>query len=87
MTGIPDSAYDFKEDLFRERRNATESAGVPYNPESLISGAEFEDGTWQYPRQWPDRETYLRAVGGHLTSEEILRIAPRVKPAEAVSVA
>lgn len=70
----------FRQDNFAERRNATESAGVGYDPESLLTGAEIAAGlTYHDKRQWPSEEVYKDAVAGKFTPEEIVSIAPRVK--------
>ncbi len=77
MTGV---ANYFQGDTFAERRNATESAGVAYDPESLLTGAEIAAGLgYQDRRQWPDEETYRRALEGRFTPEQVASIAPRVK--------
>lgn len=77
MTGI---ANYFQGDTFAERRNATPSAGVTHDPESLITGAEAAAGlTYRDKRVWPDEETYRRAVEGRLTPDQIAAVAPRVK--------
>lgn len=76
---VPESAA-FKQDLFQERRNASESAGNPYDPESLLTGAEIAAGLGYYDRRhWPSRELYRLAVSGRLTPDEVAKIAPRVK--------
>lgn len=77
MTGI---ANYFQGDTFAERRNATPSAGVAYDPESLLTGSEEAAGlTYRDKRVWPDQETYRRALEGRLTPEQVAAVAPRVK--------
>ncbi len=79
MTGIPNY---FQTDNFRERRNSGESAGVRYDPESLLTGAEEAAGLGYHDKRvWPDAETYRLATEGKLTSEQIAQIAPRVRVA------
>jgi hypothetical protein len=83
MTGI---ANYFQGDTFAERRNATPSAGVAYDPESLLTGAEIAAGLgYKDRRVWPDEETYKRAVEGRLTPEQVAAVAPRVKVAPHVT--
>jgi hypothetical protein len=83
MTGI---ANYFQGDTFAERRNATPSAGVAYDPESLLTGAEIAAGLgYRDRRVWPDEETYKRAVEGRLTSEQVAAVAPRVRVAAHVT--
>ena len=78
----------FEKDLFSERRSGTcFTCGNPWDPESLISGAELAVGmtyanskrNWGYTT--PTRETaealYADAVSGLLTPDEVLEIAPR----------
>ena len=50
-----------------------------YDPESLLTGAEEEAGmTYENSRRnWPDEATHAKAISGYLTTEEILRVAPR----------
>ena len=77
MTGIPNY---FATDNFAERRNATESAGVAYDPESLLTGGEEAAGLgYKDRRVWPSKEVFVRAVSGEYTPEQIAAIAPRVK--------
>ena len=79
----------FARDLFALRRGGTQgrtdehndtglffTAGNPWNPESLLIGSELEAGLYG-PRNWPDYDTYQRAVRGELTVDETLRVAPR----------
>jgi len=81
MTGI--SNY-FQGDTFSERRNNSPAAGVAYDPNSLLTGAEIAAGLgYNDPRVWPDTETYRRAVEGRFTPEQVASIAPRVKVAAA----
>ena len=80
MTGV---ANYFAGDTFQERRNATPSAGVAYDPESLLTGAEEAAGlTYRDKRVWPSEEAYKRAIEGRFTPEQIASIAPRVKVAQ-----
>lgn len=81
----------FEDDLFSLRRSGTAfAAGNPYDPESLLTGGEIQNGlTYTNSRRnWPDEATYLEAVGGGMTREEILRIAPRafLEPEEKVDL-
>ena len=77
MTGV---ANYFQGDTFAERRNATPSAGVAYDPESLLTGAEAAAGLgYRDRRVWPDQETYKRALEGRLTPEQVAAVAPRVR--------
>ena len=70
----------FKEDLFPERRNSSDSAGVPYDPESLLTQGEVDRGVgYEDHRVWRDRNEYAKAVGGNYNSEWIVANAPRVK--------
>lgn len=70
----------FVRDNFAARRNSGESAGVAYDPESLITGEEESRGlTYLDKRQWPDEATYRNAVAGRIPVDEIPVIAPRVK--------
>ena len=79
MTGI---ANYFQSDTFSERRNSTPSAGVAYDPESLLTGAEEAAGlTYHDRRVWPSQALYQLAVEGKLTPSEVAAIAPRVKVA------
>lgn len=81
MTGI---ANYFQGDTFAERRNATPSAGVAYDPESLLTGAEAEAGlTYQDRRLWPSEAAFIAAIEGRLTPEQVAAVAPRVKIAQA----
>lgn len=70
----------FEQDLFSLRRSGTAFAsGNPYDPESLLTGGEVAQG-FDYAnsrRNWPDETTYLTAVQGELSKDEILRMAPR----------
>tara|TARA_R110000868_G_C10746658_1_gene752850 strand:+ start:574 stop:960 length:387 start_codon:yes stop_codon:yes gene_type:complete len=70
-----------KEDQIAIRRsNSPTSYGNPYDPESLMIGSEDQQGLTPYDKRlWPDLATYKEAVSGRLTSEEIVKIAPRVK--------
>lgn len=80
MTGFVNEANAFEQDNFRERRNSSPAAGVAYDPESLLTGAEAAAGlTYRDRRQWPSEEAYQNAVAGKLTPEEIAEIAPRRK--------
>lgn len=55
---------------------------VPYDPESLLTGAEIDVGmTYADHRIWPDEDTKRRAYSGELTSDEIVRLAPRKRGA------
>lgn len=72
-------------DNFAVRRSNSFSGGVPYDPESLISGSEIAnlehltgDKYARSKRNWPSEAVYLAAVAGQYTTEEILAIAPRV---------
>jgi hypothetical protein len=70
----------FDEDLFSLRHSGTAfAAGNPYDPESLISGAEVEQGfTYSNSRrEWADETAYQRAVRGDMPTAEILATAPR----------
>lgn len=70
----------FVNDLFEMRRNATHASGNPYDPESLLSGKEASLGmTYDNShREWPNEESYMLAVEGRMSSEEILLMHPRV---------
>ncbi len=69
-----------KTDQISERRANTESAGNPYAPESLITGAETIAGlTYHDHRHWPTLRDYKAAVAGRMTSSQIEVVAPRVK--------
>lgn len=70
----------FTGDNFNQRRAACVGAGVAYDPESLISGAELAKGLSydNSSRNWISEEHYHNAVAGKLTTEEILEGAPRV---------
>jgi hypothetical protein len=67
----------FDEDLFTTWRRG--NPFNPYDPESLLTGAEEAAGmTYDNSRRnWPDEATYWKAVSGNLTQEEILQLAPR----------
>lgn len=71
----------FERDLFTERRSGTcYTSGNPYDPEGLLTGEEDNAGM-DYDnsrRGWASEEDYNRAVGGHITPEEIAQVAPRV---------
>lgn len=69
----------FEEDNFNERRASCVGAGVAYDPESLISGAELSVGLdyRNSKRHWRNETHYLAAVKGWLTTEQILISAPR----------
>ena len=70
----------FGRDNFKDRRNATESAGVHYDPESLLTGAEIAAGLGYSDRRvWPSEDIYREAVAGRMTPEQVAAIAPRVK--------
>jgi hypothetical protein len=71
---------DFKQDLFEIRRTNQVGAGVPYDPESLISGDEEAQGMTYINshREWPNEESYAMATEGRMTTEEILAFHPRV---------
>lgn len=67
----------FERDNFASRRTTGHNL---YDPNSLMSGAESENG-FTYAnstRKFPDVETELAAVDGRLTTEEILKVGPRV---------
>lgn len=72
---------NFNQDLIKDRRNATESAGVPYDPESLLTGAEIERGLGYYDKRvfgsdWA-RE---KACSGEYPLEAIPEtLGPRIK--------
>lgn len=68
----------FSQDLFPARRMPS---GNPYDPESLLTGAEVEAGmTYTNSRRaWATEAEYHRAVQGEMTTEEILEAAPRVR--------
>lgn len=77
MTGV---ANYFQGDTFRERRNATISSGVAYDPESLLTGEEEAAGLGYHDKRvWPSHEAYQMAIEGKFTPEQIATIAPRVK--------
>lgn len=50
------------------------------DPESLISGEELAKGLnyKNSKRWWASKESYLRAVSGEVSTDDILRDAPRV---------
>lgn len=53
----------------------------PYDAESLLTGAEVVQGL-DYDnsyRQWPDEATKRLGAEGKLSTEEVLRVAPRVR--------
>lgn len=84
MTGtefkVNDEFNPFKQDNFAERRNSSPSAGVAYDPESLLTEGEVRAGlSYGDKRVWPSQELYLKAVSGLLSSEQIVAIGPRVK--------
>ena len=80
MTGFVNEANAFEQDNFLERRNATAAAGVAYDPESLLTGAEEAAGLgYRDKRVWPDQKTFIAAVAGTLTPEQIAEVAPRRK--------
>ncbi len=81
MIAGKDFSSFFDDDLFTLRRSGSAfDSGNPYDPESLLTGGEAARGLdyGNSRRSWPNEETYRAAVGGHLTTEQILRIAPRV---------
>ena len=81
MTGVANNY--FATDTFRERRNSQPGAGVAYDPESLLTGAEEKAGLgYRDKRVWPNEETYTRAVSGGMTPEQVAAGAPRVKITE-----
>ena len=64
-------------DSFTIRRSGN-GAGNPYDPESLLTGAEIAQGLgYGDQRDWPDTETYVRAVNGDITPSEVAYVAPR----------
>ena len=79
MTSEP-SLNHFTQDNFAERRNNSPSAGVAYDPESLLTGDEEAAGlTYRDKRVWQSEEAYREAVAGKYTPEQIAQIAPRVR--------
>lgn len=81
VTPVAEEAIpSFKEDLFPERRNATNSAGVPYDPEATITQGEIDAGlSYADKRVWLTREDYREAVAGNRDTEWITKNAPRIK--------
>lgn len=78
-TALVAAALTFDTDNFRQRRASQAGAGVAYDPESLITGAEIAQGLdYGDRRQWPNEETKQRAYRGEISIDEILIIAPRV---------
>lgn len=71
----------FYQDTFSLRRASQPGAGVPYDPESLLSGKEAAEGmTYENShREWPNEESYEAATRGQLTTDEVLAFHPRVK--------
>lgn len=66
-------------DSFTIRRSGN-GAGNPYDPESLLTGAEIAQGLgYQDQRDWPNTDTYIRAVNGDIGPTDVARIAPRRK--------
>lgn len=70
----------FTSDLFTARRSGTVfTSGNPFDPESLITGAEAASGyTFVNSRRyWPSENHYRLAVGGQISTDTIVEIAPR----------
>jgi 2'-5' RNA ligase len=75
----------FEGDNFDERRASIVGAGNAYNPDSLMTGAELARGMTPFNsyRDYPSQAEYDRIASGHVSTEEVLRIAPRrFKPVE-----
>ncbi len=85
----------FTDDLFSVRRGGGQQgvkdapantgklvffAGNPYDPNSLLTGAEMACGLdyGNSVRTWPSYEAYIDAVSGNWTTERVEREAPRV---------
>jgi len=66
----------FAEDNFTKRRTTGHNM---FDPESLISGEEAAKGmTYDNSRRvWPDTDTELDAIEGRISTDEVLRVAPR----------
>ena len=80
MTGFVNEANQFAQDNFIERRNSSPAAGVAYDPDSLLTGAEQAAGLgYRDKREWPSPEAYQDAVAGKLTPDQVAEIAPRRK--------
>ncbi len=79
MIAGKDFPSPFEKDLFTERRSGTcYTSGNPFDPESLLTGAEMAAGLdYGDKRSWPNEALYRAAIGGQLTTDEIARIAPR----------
>lgn len=72
----------FAQDVFAARRSGAgpSNYGNPYDPESLITGAEVAQGlTYADKRAWPNQETYDAAVSGKIPADQIPNIAPRTR--------
>ena len=90
MTGINENTGVIaetigQEDQYAQRHaNSPDAYGNPYDPESLFANSEEPLGYHDH-RLFPTLDSYKDAVAGKLSSEEILRIAPRVKGLHATS--
>ena len=70
----------FNSDNFAALRSATDSAGVAYDPDSLLTEGEVQQGLGYYdPRQYASQLDYDLMVRGDVESEAIVQIAPRVQ--------
>jgi hypothetical protein len=70
----------FEKDNFVSRRTTGHNM---LDPESLISGAEIQQGLAydNSKRNWESEEHYMSAVLGNISTDEILRTAPRTSVA------
>lgn len=71
----------FVEDRFLNRRSGLDfKAGNPWDPASLLTGAEARQGfTYRNSaRDWPSYAAYRAAVCGQVGVDEVLRCAPRI---------
>ena len=70
----------FSQDNFAQRRNNSAAAGNAYDPESLITGAEVEQGlTYTNSRRnWPSELSYHATVSGRFNCDQVPILAPRV---------
>lgn len=75
-------AITFEQDNFLQRRASQRGAGVAYDPESLLTGAEIAAGLgYGDKRVWESPYAKAMAHAGLLSTEEVLRFGPRMKAA------
>lgn len=73
----------FDRDNFELRRSNSPACGVPYDPDSLLTGAEVEAGlTYMDKRHWASEVERNAAVAGAFLPQVIPELAPRVLSAD-----